>query len=204
MTSEQIRRLLAKVFPKRSVKNLQVLSGGLLNTNIRVDFEANYEPAVIRLYRNGAEVCRKELAIHDLLSRTIRVPRVLHAEPYGIEDSPAFLVNEYVKASTFRELKRTKDLRAIQQASHSVGATLATIGRFKFEKPGRLEVAEDVAELAIGPKFTEGPDQIARLIDTFLASPNCERLVAPKLMQRLHDYTWSWSSRIPDLEQAPC
>lgn len=159
---------------------------------------------VIRLYRNGAEVCRKELAIHDLLSRTIRVPRVLHAEPDGIEDSPAFLVNEYVKGSTFRELERTKDLRAIQQASHSVGATLATIGRFKFERPGRLEVAADVAELAIGPKFTEGPDPIARLIDTFLASGNCERRVGPKLMQRLHDYAWSWSSRIPDLEQVPC
>jgi len=88
MRPEQIRRLLAKVLPTRSVKNLQVLSGGLINTNIRVDFEANYEPVVIRLYRNGAEVCRKELALHDLLSRTIRVPRVLHAAPDGIEDSP--------------------------------------------------------------------------------------------------------------------
>ena len=67
MTPEQIRRLLAKVFPKRSVKNLQVLSGGLINTNIRVDFEASCEPVVIRFYRNGAEVCRKELAIHNLL-----------------------------------------------------------------------------------------------------------------------------------------
>ena len=132
MTPEQIRRLLAKVFPKRSVKNLQVLSGGLINTNIRVDFEANFEPVVIRLYRNGSEVCRKELAIHDLLSRTIRVPRALHAEPDGIEDSPAFSINEYVNGSTFQQLKKTKNLEAIQQASHSVGATLATIGRFKF------------------------------------------------------------------------
>ena len=204
MTPDQIRRLLAKVFPRRSIKNLQILTGGLINTNIRVDFEGNYEPVVIRLYRNGAGVCRKELAIHDLLCRTIRVPRALHAEPDGIDDSPAFLINEYVNGSTFRELKKTKDLEAIQQASHSVGATLATIGRFKFEKPGRLEVEEHAAALAVGPKFTEGPDQIARLMDTFLASTNCERRVGPKLMQRLHDYAWSWSSRIPDLEKAPC
>ena len=204
MTPEQIRRLLAKVFPTRSVKNLQVLSGGLINTNIRVDFEANYEPVVIRLYRNGAEVCRKELALHDLLSRTIRVPRALHAEPDGIEDSPSFLINEYVNALTFQELKRTKDLKAIQQASHSVGATLAAIGGFKFEKPGRLEVEENATCLAVGPKFIEGSDQISRLMDRFLASANCERRVGPKLMQRLHDYAWSWSSRIPDLEEAPC
>ena len=56
MALEQIQRLLAKVFSKRSVKNLQVLSGGLINTNIRVEFEANYEPVVIRFYRNGAAV----------------------------------------------------------------------------------------------------------------------------------------------------
>ena len=204
MTAEQIRRLITKVFLKRSVKNLQVLSGGLINTNIRVDFEANYEPIVIRVYRNGAHVCRKELAIHDLLSPTIRVPRVLHAAPEGIEDSPAFLINEYVIGSTFRELKRTKDLKAIQQASYSVGATLALIGGFKFEKPGRLEVEEHAAALEVGPKFIEGPDQIARLMDTFLASANCEQRAGPKLIQRLHDYLWSWSSRIPDLEEGPC
>src|SRR5829696_1547251 len=204
MTPKQIRKLLAKVFPKRSVKTLQVLSGGLINTNIRVDFEANYEPVVIRLYRNGAEVCRKELALHDLLSRTIRVPRALHAEPDGIEDSPAFLINEYVNALTFQELQRTKDLKAIQQASYSVGATLAAIGGFKFEKPGRLEVQEHAAALAVGEKFIEGPDQIARLMDTFLTSANCEGRAGPKLVQRLHDYAWSWSSRIPDLEEAPC
>ena len=204
MTPEQIRRLLAKVFPTRSVKNLQVLSGGLINTNIRVDFEANYEPVVIRLYRNGAKVCRKELALHDLLSRTIRVPRALHAEPDGIEDSPAFLINEYVNALTFQELKRTKDLKAIQHASHSVGATLAAIGGFKFEKPGRLEADENATCLAVGPKFTEGADQIARLMDTFLASANCERRAGPNLIQRVHDYAWSWSSEIPDLEEVPC
>ena len=204
MTREQICRILAKVFPKRSVKNLQVLSGGFINTNIKVDFEANYKPVVIRLYRNGSDVCRKELAIHDLLSRTIRVPRALHAEPDGIEDSPAFLIYEYVIGSTFQELKRTKDLTAIQQASHSAGATLAAIGAFKFERPGRLEVANDAGGLAVGPKFIDGPDQIARLMDTFLVSANCERRAGPKLIQRLHDYAWSWSSRMPDLEEVPC
>ena len=204
MTPEQIRRLLANIFPTRSVRNLRLLSGGLINTNIRVDFEANYEPVVIRLYRNGAEACRKELALHDLLSQTIRVPRVLHAEPDGIEDSPAFSINEYVNALTFQELKRTKDLKAIQHASHSVGATLAAIGGFKFEKPGRLEVEPNATCLAVGPKFTEGPDQVVRLMDTFLASANCERRAGPKLTQKLHDYAWSWSSQIPDLEQVPC
>ena len=204
MAPERIRRLLATVFPNRSVKNLQLLSGGLINTNIRVDFEVKYEPVVLRLYRNGAKVCRKELAIHDLVSPTIRVPRVLHAEPDGIEDSPAFSINEYVIGSTFRELKRTKDLGAIHQASFSVGETLAAIGSFKFEKAGCLEVEEEAAALRIGPKFIEGPDPFARLMDMFLASANCERRAGPKLVQRLHDYAWSWSERLPNLEQAPC
>ena len=204
MTAKQICKLLATVFPKRSVKDLQVLSGGLVNTNIRVDFEANFKPVVIRLYRNGAEVCRKELALHDLLSRTIRVPRALHAEPEGFENLPAFLINEYVNALTFQELKRTNNLKAIQQASYSVGATLAAIGRFKFDKPGRLEVEGVAAPLAVGPRFTEGPDQLAGIMDTFLLSANCERRAGPKLVQRLHDYAWSWSSRIPDLDEAPC
>ena len=204
MSPERIRKLLAKVFPKRSVKNLQLLSGGLINTNFRGDFETNHEPVVIRFYRNGAEVCRKELAIHDLLAPTIRVPRVLHAEPDGIDDSPAFSINEYVTGSTFRELKRTNAFTAIRQASHSIGAMLAAIGGFKFEKPGCLEVQQDSGRLGVGPKFIEGPDPFARLMDTFLASANCERRAGPELVRRLHDYAWSWSPRLPNLEGPSC
>lgn len=200
MTSEQIRRLIAGILPGRSIKNLQPLSGGLVNTNIKADFEAGHEPIVIRVYRDGAQACRKELAIHDLLSTTVRVPRVLYAAPEGIDGSPAFLINEFVVGSTFRELRKSRDLRAIQHASYSVGATLASIARVEFEKPGRLEVEEHGGNLSVGEKFIEGPDQIARLMDRFLSSDNCKRRAGSKLIQRLHDFVWSWSTRIPDLE----
>ena len=83
-----------------------------------------------------------------------------------------------------------------------VGATLAAIGGFKFEKPGRLEVEEHAAALTVGEKFIEGPDQIARLMDTFLASANCERCAGPKLRDCMtthglgHHESRTWKRRL--------
>ena len=198
--TEQVKRLIAQIFPTRSVRSLQLLSGGLINSNFKADFETNHGPIVVRVYRNGAQACRKEMALYDLLSPTIRVPRVLYAAPEGIDGSPSFLIYEFADGLTFQELKRTNDLKAIQHASFSVGATLASIGCFNFGKPGRLEVEEHATTLTVGEKFISGPDQIPRLMDRFLASDNCERRAGSKLIKRLHDFVWSYSSGIPDLE----
>jgi aminoglycoside phosphotransferase (APT) family kinase protein len=203
LTFDQIKRLSRSLFPQRSIQGLEVLSGGLINTNIKVNFESQGDPVVVRLYRNGSDTCRKEVAIHDLVSSTVRVPRVLHAEPDGLGDLAPFAIIEFAQGITFQKLKRTKNQEAIRQASYSIGQTLATIGRFVFERPGRLLVEESNC-LTVGSPFIDGPDTIPRILDRFLSSRTCQRRAGPELVQRLHDFGWSWSSRIPDLEEQPC
>ena len=198
LTRQTIRQILAETFPRLKIANTEVLAGGLINTNIKVEFESNHEPVVLRVYRDGPEVRRKELALHELIQSQVPVARIIHAG--SAVELPAFAIFEFVQGITFQQLKRSRELDAIEQASRSVGSTLAAIGRFRFPKPGRLE-AHDT--LRVGEAFIEGPDPIARLLDNFLESPNCQARAGVKLVARLHNFGWTWSPRIPNLDAQP-
>ena len=183
---QDVKLLVADAFPNRRVAHTELLPGGLINTNVKIYFESDFNPVVLRLYRDGAAACEKEIAVHDLISRDIPVPEILHAE-----STPAFAFVEYIEGITFQQLKRTNNLNAIRQASASIGKTLAAIGRFRFPAPGALLTNE---------KFIEGPDPIPRVLDRFLASDTFQRRAGAKLVDQLHNFIWSYASILPSLE----
>ena len=195
---QDVKHLVAAAFPNRKVARMELLTGGLINTNLKIYFEADFNPVVLRLYRDGAAACEKEIALHNLIRPHVPVPKILHAESEGLDGSPAFAFVEYIEGLTFQQLKRTNNLEAIHQASASIGKTLAAIGRFRFPAPGALLASE--ASLVVGSKFIEGPDPIPRILDRFLASNIFRQRAGSKLIDQLHDFVWSHASILPSLE----
>jgi hypothetical protein len=110
--AQDVKDVIATTFPNRKVARTELLSGGLINTNLKIYFEADFNPVVLRLYRDAAAACDKEVAIHNLIRRHVPVPEILHADSKG---STAFAFLEYIEGLTFQQLKRTNDLKAIQQ-----------------------------------------------------------------------------------------
>ena len=194
----QLKQILSIVFANRSVTDVQLLTGGLINTNLKIDFVNSKESVVIRFYRDGADVCRKECALHGLVASKVRVPRILESFPDGVEDGPAFIVSEFVRGISFHDLKRTNNLDAIAQAAYSVGQTLASIGQFEFPKSGRL--VTNAQQLEVGEPFVEGPDQNTRLLDNLLESPKCQQRLGSMLVDKVHRFGRSWVGRLPSLE----
>jgi aminoglycoside phosphotransferase (APT) family kinase protein len=203
ITNQTLRHLLATVFPQRQVASVEPLLGGLINTNLKIDFQSNHDPVVLRFYRDGSHVCRKEIAVHNLIQSEVPVPKILYAEPDPVDDIPSFAILEFVEGFTFQQLKRTNDIEAIRQASRSVGEILAAIGRFRFQKSGRLVVKGASEQLGVGATYIEGPNPIPRLLDRFLESHHCQDRAGPKLLERIHNFGWSWADRIPDLDAQP-
>jgi len=190
---DHVNHLIAVAFPNRKVARTELLHGGLINTNLKIHFESDFKPVVLRLYRDGAAACDKEIAVHNLIRRHVPVPEILYSETKG-----AFAFIEYIEGITFQQLKRTNNLHAIQQASASIGKTLAAIGRFRFPAPGQLLASE--GSLVVGNKFIEGPDPIPRILDRFLASTVFQQRAGSKLVDQLHNFIWSYATILPSLE----
>lgn len=199
LSLKHVRPLLARAIAEERVSGFEVLAGGLINTNLKIHFVSGRTPVVLRLYRDGADVCRKEIAILRLVGPNLRVPAVIFAEPDGLEGLGAFAVFDYVNGITFQSLKRTNHLNSIQQAATSVGRTLAEIGRYEFPKAGRLVVGAGSEYLDVGADYVEGPDPIPSILDSFLSSPILQERLGISLIQRLHDFVWSWAPQLPDL-----
>ena len=181
VSSELIRDCISTAFSRATIAHTEVLSGGLINTNIKVEFSSHQAPVVLRLYRGDAAVCLKETAFLRLVRSTVPVPEVIHIEQNGIKGSPPFCILEFVNGLTFQQLKRTGDLEAIHQAAASVGETLARIGEYQLAKP---ELPQD------------DPDPIPRLLDGFLQSENLQRRLDASTRRTLHDFIWSWSTNL--------
>ena len=195
---EFIRDCISAAFPNSRIAGAQILSGGLINTNIKIEL-SHQAPVVLRLYRGDAAVCLKEMAILRLVRATLPVPEVIHVEPNGIGDSGPFCILEFVNGQTFQQLKRTNDLEAIHQAAASAGETLARMRTYQFTKPGRLQVNLEKA-LTVGDAYIEGPDPIPCLLDTFLQSENLQRWLDQSTRQKLHNFIWSWAAHLTSLD----
>ena len=196
MTSpELIRDCISTAFPSSTIANAEVLSGGLINTNIKIEFSSHQPPVVLRLYQGNTAVCLKETAILRLVNSTVPVPEVIHVEPNGINGSQPFAILEFVNGLTFQQLKRTGDLAAIHQAAASAGMTLARMGEYQLPKPGLLQ-ADSNNELIVEDGYGEDLDPIPRLLDRFLESEDLQRRLDGSVRQELHTLIWSWSAQL--------
>ncbi|MGL4964715.1 MAG: phosphotransferase family protein [Inquilinus sp.] len=121
------------------------LSGGLANTNLRLDLDGH--PAVVlRLFQRDPAQAAKERAIHALAGeRGVPVPRLL-----GGGDDPAtglpFALLEWIDGQRLDDAARGLDDAAVLPLARSVGGALATIHAVTFERSGFLDSSLAVAE----------------------------------------------------------
>ena len=184
-------RLLAHALPGKRVVAIEILTGGLINANFKVQLDSYDQALVLRLYTRDPAACQKEVDIYRMVRRTVPVPEVHYAEPNGVDGLGPFVLLGYIEGIPFRELRRTRDAVAISEAAYEIGKTLAAIGKYQFAEPGWFGF-----DLKIGGKFIEGPDSVPRFCDACVASASFLQRAGKELAHRVHDFAWEWSSRL--------
>lgn len=186
-----LERIVRRAFSGGRVIAVEPLIDGLRNANFKLHLDGTAEVFVLRIYEHDPSLCQKEIDVMQLVSGSVPLPGLIHAEPHGFDDLRSFTVMRYIEGMTFLELKRTANADAIAQAAYSAGETLAAIGRFSFPKAGWL---------APGPIVTapllEGADPMPRFVDLCLASANLERRMPADLRKCVSTLVWSFSQQL--------
>ncbi|WP_178133399.1 phosphotransferase family protein [Vineibacter terrae] len=128
------------------VSRVTVLSGGLANTNLRLDFASGEPPLVLRLYQRDPAQAAKERALHGLAARHgLPVPR-LHL---GADDNPitgsAYAVIDWIEGRPLDDVAAKLDGDQLWQLGASIGAGLARIHGVTFDACGFFDGALRVA-----------------------------------------------------------
>jgi aminoglycoside phosphotransferase (APT) family kinase protein len=194
-----LARLIERGLGTSCIADVQPLTDGLRNANFKVQLESPARSIVVRIYEHDPSLCQKELDLFRLLSASVPVPAVIHAEPAGLEGSPPYLLMECVDGITFHALKRQGDSVAISQAAFSVGETLAAIGHHRFSRSGWLGAGPTVTT-----PLLEGPDSTPRFVDRCFASTKLQLRLSAELRERASALIWSRKEQLADLDSQAC
>jgi aminoglycoside phosphotransferase (APT) family kinase protein len=190
-----LERVVQTAFLHGHVIGAHPLAEGLRNANFKLELDCTPDVVVLRIYEHDASLCEKELDLMRLIGGSVPVPEVIYAEPRGWEDLPPFTLMRHIEGISFHELHRRGDTRAISEAAHSVGETLAAIGRTTFAKSGWLAPGPTVTDPPL-----EGADPVPRFVDKCLESPNLQQRVPSNLRGRTHAFVWSMAPQLTNLD----
>ena len=128
------------------VSSITVLSGGLANTNLRLDFEEHHPAVVLRLYQRDPAQAAKERSIHALAARHgLPMPRLW----FGADDNPVtgspYAVVDWVDGQMLDSAATTLHGQQAHVLGVSVGAALARIHSVTFATSGFFDGALAVA-----------------------------------------------------------
>lgn len=199
LPARDVERMLERALGKCAILEVRPLIDGLRNANFKIILDRAPECVVLRVYEQDLSLCQKEVDLLRLVSATVAVPRVIHAEPNGWGNLPPFLVMQFIEGINFRDLKRRGDQDAIAQAAFAIGETLAAIGRMNFARAGWIAPGPSVIQSQL-----EGSDPTPRFVDLCLASPNLQPRMSTELRDRVSALLWSRARELAELDSQSC
>jgi aminoglycoside phosphotransferase (APT) family kinase protein len=162
---------VAALLPDRAVLVVTPTTGGLANTNLRIDTTTG--SVHLRLWTRDPKQAAKELSLHSLVARRVRVPRLLHSAPDNPITGHPFAVMEWIDAPRLEQIAPSPAL------AHAIGRTLGAIHSFTFPRTGFLDEHLDV----VTPATVDAAAVRQFLHDTLVGNPH----VAPELTKNVLD-----------------
>lgn len=130
---EIIYQMVKLACPGNNLISYEVVAGGCANLNIKLYFQENQKPAILRIYIRDRDAADREQKLALLLKKSIPVP-ILHY--VGEVEGYRFAIVEFIPGISLRDLllgDRPYDMNTVMR---EVGETLARILSFKFPGSG--------------------------------------------------------------------
>lgn len=133
-----VEHLLRRSFKNASLAGIEPTAGGLANTNLKLRFsdETGDRVASLRYWQRDRGEARKEVALLRLVRSRVPTPKVLafgDADPiFGLP----YAVLEWIEGERLDLAAARLGETALRQLGRSVGAALAGVHSFVFERQG--------------------------------------------------------------------
>jgi aminoglycoside phosphotransferase (APT) family kinase protein len=192
-----IAKLLAPVFPRAAIAAFERVSGGLVNTNLKVMLRDRSAAVLLRLYQRDAVQGLKEAALIRTLAQRVPVPELL----YAAEDNPltghAYSILSWVEGRRLDALALAGE--DLHSAGEALGAALANVHAVKFDRFGFLGADLNI----VHPIDLDRDGLLAYLEHSFAAGLGAARL-GPELLSALRNFIEREGESISAWPGAPC
>jgi aminoglycoside phosphotransferase (APT) family kinase protein len=139
-----IRALVSHALPADTLDSYAIISGGCINSNIKLIFTTREHPLMLRVYLRDQDCAYSEKKLAALLHGTLPVPMV-----YSIHDFAGYryAIVEYIPGITMRELLLEKPNEDAASVVHEAGKLIGTMQKYHFEQAGFFDKDLKVVQL---------------------------------------------------------
>lgn len=181
----RLEAALGEVLPAPTVMAVDVLPGGLANTNLSVRL-ASGDRWVVRIYQRAPHEHAKEAAIARLLAGRVPVAGYVHVAPPGGTLEHAWALVRWIDGDPMDRLALEGRHDELLAAARSAGAVLARIQQVQMPAPGLL-----APDLTVPTVMELTPDGFMSMIEEALIDRQAVRALPAPLARRLESFLGS-------------
>ena len=98
---ETIQAMVAIALPEEKLVSYEVISGGCVNLNIKIQLLHEPQPLILRVYVRDKEAAYREQKLAELLKHTVPIPQVYFV---GECEGYRFALTKYMPGISLRDL----------------------------------------------------------------------------------------------------
>ena len=190
-----VARLLEPIFPGAAIARVERVGGGLVNTNLKLEFADRSAPVLLRIYQRSGEHGAKEAALIRGFAGGVPIPELIHFAADNPVTGHPYSVLSWVEGRPLDAL----DTDTLAGAGGSLGAALARIHAKKFPRFGFLG-----GDLAIVHPIDLDRRGLLTYLDHSFASGEGAARLGPELLAQLRDFIERAGDEICAWPGAPC
>lgn len=145
----QVENILC-TFSHKKVRDVQLLGGGLANTNYCCIFNDNSK-VLLRIYTRESGSCLVEKTIHDLLQCDLPIAKIVHSDTSQNIIPYSFTIMQWIEGISLREAIIQKP-RQLADTFFQLGFLLHHLQKHRFARIGMLDEHFNITA------FSEGDD----------------------------------------------
>jgi aminoglycoside phosphotransferase (APT) family kinase protein len=191
LTPEQLERRLQGWQSGVRVTEIELLRGGLRNTNYRVALAERASPVVARFSVADPAACAREAALSQLLAGQVPRPELLYTDCAG---DPPLAVYALAPGERFEDLLERAAPAVLEATAFAAGGVLARIHAVTFPAAGFLG-----PDLTVAEPFRTGGAGWAAYIEDFLFRRRVGEMLGAAMTTKLWELVCASALRLDPL-----
>ncbi len=136
--------LFQEYIPGLGVEKIELLAGGLANTNYKCILKNEATPFLLRIFTRDPEACAREVKLHQLVRKIVAVPEIFYHDTSCRLIPHCFSIVEWIEGDSLRDLVQKERVEAAEKVFLEAGLQLAQLKNFSFSRAGFFDKNLDV------------------------------------------------------------
>ncbi|WP_456272411.1 phosphotransferase family protein [Bacillus sp. AK031] len=190
---QTITHMLQDFLNGRKIAKIEILGGGLSNSNLKIILE-NKETFVLRIYNESGLKAKVEMKVLDLVENTLPVPQVLYHDFSLAQFNYPFLLLSWVEGFQLSELFLTGDEVSLSNAGYEAGRYLAKMHSIQFTSSGFFDEHLNIQKFELS-----GSESFKSLIDEMVNGGSVTENLGPEMVRSITKFTNDQAHLIEDI-----